>query len=215
MGLQQAGQVALLRLAEVERLAALGAPEAGVPDQQAPRPRHPLGLFRRRPSWPLPSHSMPRSTGHRAALLRRCPTSSGLGPVEEMPELDAEGGVGAVGLEEGGEALRAAAALGVGGAPEGRHRREGRAEGSGEGVRATGMAQGLADASEQGGAARLVGGPGGRAVLVVEAAELVEQGPIGCWGGGVPGGCPTAGACCAGLGRLGAGSVRIAQANPA
>ena len=122
--------------------------------------------------------------------------------MEEVPELDAEGGVGAVALEEGGEAFGTAAALGVGGAPEGRHRGEGIAEGGSEGAGATGVAQRLADATEQGGAARLEGGPGGRAVLVVESAELIEQGRIGVRRdvsagvrlGGCPGGGPRVGA---------------------
>ena len=43
-----------------------------------------------------------------------------------------------------------------------------------QGFTISGARNRLADAAEQGGAAWLVGGPGGRAVLVVESAELIE-----------------------------------------
>ena len=85
-----------------------------------------------------------------------------------MPVLHPKRGAGAIRLEQGGEAFGAAAPLRVGVAPEWWHGLQGIEEGLLQALGIAGMAQGLTDAAEQGGAARLVGGPGGGPVLVVE-----------------------------------------------
>ena len=70
LGLQQAGELALLRLAEVERLPAQAAPKAGVPDPEAPSPRQLIALLSACSSRCLSRSSPAPSSDYHPAIPR-------------------------------------------------------------------------------------------------------------------------------------------------
>jgi hypothetical protein len=174
-GLQQQGELPFFPLAEQQCLPALAAPDAAVPEEEPPGP---LELI----TWMARSHrgfalvgsikggcSAP-STACIGAALQRC-----LGPREEMPELHPQPGAASVGAEQNRHALGTAAALGVGGPPEGRHRLQRRRQGVGEDIGTAGLAQGLPQLGAQAVAPRLVRRPGGGPVLVVEPGQALQE----------------------------------------
>jgi hypothetical protein len=171
---QQLGKFAFLGLAEQQRFSALAPPNAAIPEEEPPGPLQRSRWIGRSgggctsSGWDG-SRTAPVAGWFRAAFERR------LGPREDMPELHPQAGAAPVGAEQGRHALRTAAALGVGGPPEGRHRPQRRRQGCGEGIGATGLAQRLPQLGAQAVAAGLVGRPAGGSVLVVEPGEALQQ----------------------------------------
>lgn len=97
---------------------------------------------------------------------------------QQQGQLPPQAGAAPIGGKEHGHALGAAAAHRVGVAPERRHGRQGGGESGGEGLSASGLTQGLAHFAPQAVAPGLVGGPGGRPVLVVKGGRCFR------WRGG-------------------------------
>jgi hypothetical protein len=180
IGLQQEGELPLLLEAQQESLAALPAPNAAVPEEQAPGPLQ--GILRL--GWGDGRAVSRRGAASRTNCIAANDATTGtiapwratsLCPREQVPELHPQASAAAIGGEQHRHALGAAAALGVGVAPEGRHGVEGGDESGGEGIRATGLLERLTHLGPQAVATGVVGGPGGRAVLVVEIRQVAQQ----------------------------------------